>query len=91
MVQFSEVWRSFGPGYCLDQPTYALRIAATNSRGSGMGRMNFHSATFAVTNSIVASYDAGTHGNPAVAPSNGPPNPKSKIGNHKSPIVAQRT
>ena len=34
-----------------------------------MGRMNFHSATFAVTNSIVASYDAGTHGNPAVAPS----------------------
>jgi len=31
--------------------------------------MNFHSATFAVTNSIVASYDAHTHGNPAVAPS----------------------
>ena len=32
--------------------------------GSGVGRMNFHSATFAVTNSIVASYDAaGTHGN----------------------------
>ncbi len=37
--------------------------------GTGQGRMNFHSATFAVTNSIVASYDAGTHGNPAVAPS----------------------
>ena len=53
----------------MDQPTHALRIAATNSSGSGMGRMNFHSATFAVTNSIVASYDAGTHGNPAVAPS----------------------
>jgi len=32
--------------------------------GTGQGRMNFHSATFAVTNSIVASYDAGTHGNP---------------------------
>jgi len=29
----------------------------------------FISATFAVTNSIVASYDAGTHGNPAVTPS----------------------
>ena len=53
----------------MDQPTYALRIAATNSSGTGQGRMNFHSATFAVTNSIVASYDAGTHGNPAVAPS----------------------
>jgi hypothetical protein len=37
--------------------------------GTGQGRMNFHSATFVVTNSIVASYDARTHANPAVAPS----------------------
>ena len=36
---------------------------------TGQGRMDFHSATFAVTNSIVTSYDAGTHGNPAVGPS----------------------
>ena len=48
-------------GLLLDQPT--------DSSGSGMGRMNFRSATFAITNPIVASYDAGTHGNPAVAPS----------------------
>jgi Vibrio cholerae sialidase, lectin insertion len=38
------------------------------SAGSGRGQMNFHSVDFAITNSVVFSYDAGTAGNPAIAP-----------------------
>lgn len=49
-------------------PYPAGRMAWGAGSSGGQGQMNFNTVTFEVTNTVVASYDAGAEGNPAMSP-----------------------